>query len=657
MTNPFHFKSKFNSVDSILLFIIVATGAVLRLYNLSEIPFMHDEFSALFRTEFDNFKDLIRFGVKEKDTHPAGVQVFMYYWVNWFGTSEAIVKLPFIIFGIFSIYLVYKIGKAWFGSTSGLLAAAFMAVTQYNVMYSQLARPYASGLFLTLLMVFFWTWMIKAPGKKKYLYMAAYILASGLSAYNHAFTLLFTGIVFITGLFIIEKRFFKSYIIAGISILILYIQHLPIFFYHLSLGGIGWLSAPTLSFLPDYLFYTLHFSYPFLALFVALFLLGFFLNRNSIIKSSYRMISGLWFILPIIVGYLYSYIFSPMLQYSVLLFTFPYLLIFTFSFYGEIKVLTKCFIIFLILGTGISTLIINRDHYNIFYTQGFDDIPKQIESFKEENPDKNISVYLYSATPRMMQFYFEKYAYDYSNYNHYKGQPELIRLKEKIMADSSEYLIYAWTDGQLREFQSIIEEKYPYVIDKIKYFNAEFYVYSRHLVDPTYMHDIILERKIGFDENEGSASDSILPATVGTDTTDFAYSCFMDSSKRYSPKIQVRMSELSHYPLSKIKASVTAYCVDSVCDAMLVLSVYDPMLKKNISWHASGFKHFINEPGIWENIYNSTRTADFLHKAREDCILSVYVWNRKGEKLFIDDLELRVFDDGTKTYDLLLEQF
>ena len=80
--------------------LIVIVGSVLRFYNFSELPYSFDEFSALFRTRFDNFRDLIYFGVKTTDTHPAGVQVFMYYWVKIFGESEMIVKFPFILFGI-----------------------------------------------------------------------------------------------------------------------------------------------------------------------------------------------------------------------------------------------------------------------------------------------------------------------------------------------------------------------------------------------------------------------------------------------------------------------------------------------------------------------------------------------------------------------------
>ena len=61
---------------------------------------MHDELSALSRLQYDNIYDVVKYGVMLGDTHPAGVQVFLYYWIKFGGTSEVWVKLPFILSGI-----------------------------------------------------------------------------------------------------------------------------------------------------------------------------------------------------------------------------------------------------------------------------------------------------------------------------------------------------------------------------------------------------------------------------------------------------------------------------------------------------------------------------------------------------------------------------
>ena len=118
-------------LDYILLAVILLVAAVLRLWKLGQVPFMHDEFSALFRLRFDHFHDLIQYGVSENDSHPAGVQVFLYYWTKVVGWDEFWVKLPFALMGIGSVFLIYQIGKQWFNSKVGLLSAAFFAVSQF----------------------------------------------------------------------------------------------------------------------------------------------------------------------------------------------------------------------------------------------------------------------------------------------------------------------------------------------------------------------------------------------------------------------------------------------------------------------------------------------------------------------------------------------
>lgn len=131
--------------DYLLLFIILV-GTMLRFYGFPHIPFMYDEVSAWARTGYTNFHDLIDKGVKG-DGHPAAIQVFLNYWRLVAGDSEAAFKFPFLLMGLFSIWLVFLIAKCWFNRSVGYLSAAFIACLQYAVMYSQIARPYMSGLF------------------------------------------------------------------------------------------------------------------------------------------------------------------------------------------------------------------------------------------------------------------------------------------------------------------------------------------------------------------------------------------------------------------------------------------------------------------------------------------------------------------------------
>ncbi|MFU8845055.1 MAG: hypothetical protein ACNA7V_14725, partial [Bacteroidales bacterium] len=65
---------KYRHTDHLILFFIILAGLAIRLYDFGNLMFTFDEFSALFRTGFDDFGLLIRKGIVETDTHPAGVQ-------------------------------------------------------------------------------------------------------------------------------------------------------------------------------------------------------------------------------------------------------------------------------------------------------------------------------------------------------------------------------------------------------------------------------------------------------------------------------------------------------------------------------------------------------------------------------------------------------
>ncbi|HNU56987.1 MAG TPA: hypothetical protein PKN30_10385, partial [Flavobacteriales bacterium] len=61
--------------------ILFMLAAVLRFWNLAELPFTHDELSALMRIH-PTLGETVRKGVIELDTHPPGVQVFEWAWTR-----------------------------------------------------------------------------------------------------------------------------------------------------------------------------------------------------------------------------------------------------------------------------------------------------------------------------------------------------------------------------------------------------------------------------------------------------------------------------------------------------------------------------------------------------------------------------------------------
>lgn len=463
--------------NSILLLLIIGVGTFLRLFHLNEMPFMHDEFSALFRTRFDTLNEVLNIGVRIGDTHPAGIQVFLWWLVALVGENELYLKVPFVLMGILSIPLIYKIGSLWFNKNVGLISAAFIASVQYSLTYSVIIRPYISGLFLGLMMVYFWTQIIK--GKQSLFVYLGYVVFATLSAYNHHFSLLFTFVVGISGIFILKKQFLLKYVTAGCLVFILYIPHLSIFFYQLNKGGLdGWLSAPTLLFPLNYVKYIFHFSIVNYLLAIVIFFIGLLNLNNSKLNHFYKL-SLVWFLFPIIIGLWYSLKVNPVIQYSMLIFTFPYFLFVIFGLYPEkISKRLTGLIVLLILLFNSFTLIQNRQHYRLVYQTRHLAYLNDINSFKE----KKKSTILVANHPRIDEFYQNKYKWDFKYVNYLlEGSKDISLLEVQKLAKESKapYFMYGGMSIAAPEIVQIIKKYYPYCIQKKDYFASNFYVFTK----------------------------------------------------------------------------------------------------------------------------------------------------------------------------------
>src|SRR6188508_3736379 len=85
-----------------ILWTILGIAAILRLLNLTGFSLSNDELSALARLQFDSVSEVIQQGVYV-DFHPAGVQLFLYFWTKIFGFSEFAVRFPFALMGVLSV--------------------------------------------------------------------------------------------------------------------------------------------------------------------------------------------------------------------------------------------------------------------------------------------------------------------------------------------------------------------------------------------------------------------------------------------------------------------------------------------------------------------------------------------------------------------------
>jgi len=70
------------------------------------------------------------------------------------GRSEVSSRIPSILFGLFSVLLVFFIGKDFFGTTAGFVAAILMAYLPFEIVWSRACRMYSMYQFFFLLSFF-----------------------------------------------------------------------------------------------------------------------------------------------------------------------------------------------------------------------------------------------------------------------------------------------------------------------------------------------------------------------------------------------------------------------------------------------------------------------------------------------------------------------
>lgn len=76
----------------------------------------------------------------------------LHYWTNVFGVSDKSLRLPSLIFNLFTIILLFVFVKEHFRSPNLALLAAFLAsVSPFDINYSQVARNYSTNMFFALL--------------------------------------------------------------------------------------------------------------------------------------------------------------------------------------------------------------------------------------------------------------------------------------------------------------------------------------------------------------------------------------------------------------------------------------------------------------------------------------------------------------------------
>ena len=444
---------------------LLMIAAVLRFWDLPHLPYTHDELSALIRM-YPTLGETIRKGVIELDTHPPGVQVLEWVWTKVFSMHEADVKLPFILMGLAAIFLLYRFAMAWYGPGPALLLTVLLATLQYSVMYGQIARPYAAGLFTTALLADQLTRYL-AFGDRRMLIGIG--VAAVLSAYTHHFALMLAGLMVGTGFFLIDARQRKAYLLMCLLAALLYLPNLPIFFKQLGLGGLDeWLQPPTANWFTDYAWYIAHNSMTLAVLLVAAIAWAIVLTvKHRMRGGAERWFVWVWGFLPLVVGFAYSVWRSPVLQYSVVLFSFPYVAL---AFIGGLRHAPRVAVLVftgLVGIVAVHSLVTVRHHYDLFYTSKYEAMLKEGQAAVEDY-GKDGALVLLDAPHNVIRFYLNKWGVrdDDFPYVPIRDAMDAGALDSTLRAYPDRVVLYGECNGAGNGNIARVQHYFPYLLQR-----------------------------------------------------------------------------------------------------------------------------------------------------------------------------------------------
>lgn len=314
-----------------MIYLILILSLILRIISLDQSFWLDEAITATIARDltvpeiFSQYLPL--------DNHPPFYLLLINLLFSFLPNTEFVARIPSVIFGLLTIYIIYLFTKQLIGQKAALLCSLLLATSPLHIYYSQEARMYSLNTLLVVLIMWIFIKYLKT-GYDKFLFF--YIGLSIILIYTDYlpyFIFLVTNLVIV-----ILRRVNRPWILSQLILLVSFLPLLPIFTkqFFLGVGAIG------VSDLFDLILGK--FSYKTIPITLEKFVLGRIpipedtsiiliiipvliftaICAVGILKSSKyeKTILNTWLFLPLALGLIFS-LFIPIFQYFRFLFVLP----------------------------------------------------------------------------------------------------------------------------------------------------------------------------------------------------------------------------------------------------------------------------------------------------------------------------------------------
>jgi hypothetical protein len=398
------------------------------------------------------------------------------------------------------------------------------------------------------------------------------------------------------------------------------------------------LAAPKPTFPLQFLNYLFHYSFwvygTLLFVFLAALLTGGEkMKINQSLKK--RILLVLWFFLPMIAGYIYSIRVEPILQFSLLLFTTPYLFVLFFSFLKEISFRNLTFAVAVLLLANIISLVFYRKHYGIFYKQPSEEIVKQAVELEKAHPGDVF--FITNTIPYYNEYYFKKYKKVIPYYtirNKELGPHDF----ETMISGIKEQVVV--TENVSENTFPLVQKYFPFWSDEEKGFTFEDYIFSKN---PPKDGNLLEKKLVAFtnfdtvignwsDRNEHWIEDSV------TGETKFEVRPDME----WTVTAQIPLTDFRSAPYLIFDIDVELEMLNPWDNALLVATLVNN--DETIGYRAAALQDYLYADTLNRKLSLSFDLLTFFENNDDlkNGILKTYIWNREFRHFYIKSYSISV---------------
>lgn len=625
-------KDHFSKEHNLFAWAIFVLALILRLIGLGEMSYSNDELSAIFRLDFDGLPDLLEHGVKQNDMHPAGVQVFLYYWSMVVGTDEFMLRLPFSIAGAWSAVWVYRIGARWISRNAGLLGAGLYATLAYPLLFGQLARPYAFGGLLVLIAAHYVLRILfdpTIPQRKDWIRLA--LILAGI-AYIHYYAFLTAGWLMAAALpFTLRNDRWKHILLAGSASILLFLPHYGVLSYQMGKGALSaWLGKPESGWLRNYLFESFNASWMLCGILVLASVVGIWIHGKDRTDLRPPLLMALWFFGAFLIGYLYSLYINPILHHSVLLFAFPFLLLLIgLAISGKSDTPYSRIAAGVMIALSLGTTLFQKNYYGTTQIGTFREIAEASCSWQQEHTD-NIAFGYNLNDYRYLDFYLQKQGCSPDTIiSQFEGLNDLKTLRNELRTSATEYFGFGWsTRGTPQQAYEVIREFYPELVEDHPFENSRVSLFSKGTEERESIFQVWYHLSDSSWKNAESRYPFIRELTSETPYGPAFVSTYED----------VHFTAKNSYLLVEAEVRMVGPGLHVVYQAERDGALIERENGK--SWWGFDTGTLFDLSGEWQRVYYARRLDDYLEPTD---VLKVFLWNAGNESVQFRNMRIRVF--------------